>query len=120
MAEHIDTGTKGEDLAAQYLADNGYKILEQNWRHGKNEIDIVCTKGEFIVFVEVKTRSTSRYGQPEEAVDKKKKNFLIRAANAYVTMKNISQEVRYDIVSVIVHAHSHTIRHIEDAFYPTL
>jgi putative endonuclease len=120
MAEHNETGRQGEDLAATYLSDNGYEILEQNWRHGKNEIDIVCMKEEFIVFVEVKTRSTVYFGHPEESVDKKKKSFLILAANAYVSQKNINQEVRYDIVSVLIDQHRHTIRHIEDAFYPTL
>jgi len=120
MAEHNETGRLGEDLAVTYLADNGYEILEQNWRYGKNEIDIVCKKGQFVVFVEVKTRSTAYFGHPEESVDKKKKGFMIRAADAYVSQKNMEHEVRYDIVSVLIDKHRHTIRHIEDAFYPTL
>ena len=120
MAQHNETGRTGEELAAGYLADQGYHILERNWRYGKGEIDIVCTRGTFIVFAEVKTRSTGFFGQPEESVDKTKKRFIIRAANAYVLMNDIEKEVRYDILSVILREHNHTIRHIEDAFYPTL
>ena len=120
MAEHNIIGTDGENKATAYLEDSGYVILDRNWRYGKGEIDIICSKGEFIVFVEVKTRSTDYFGQPEEAVDKKKKNFLIKAADAYVTQKNIPQEVRYDIISVILSQNKHSVRHIKDAFYPTL
>lgn len=120
MAQHNETGKTGEDLAAEYLAEQGYRILERNWRYGRGEVDIICTRGPFIVFAEVKTRSTGIYGQPEEAVDKTKKRFIIRAANAYVLMNDSRQEVRYDILSVILRGQSHTIRHIEDAFYPTL
>jgi putative endonuclease len=120
MAEHNDTGKQGEEIAAAYLAEEGYRIIDRNWRYGKGEVDIVCSKSQFIIFVEVKTRSTSYFGQPEEAVDKKKKAFLIRAADAYVNQKNIPLEVRYDIISIVISEHRHTIRHIEDAFYPTL
>jgi putative endonuclease len=120
MAQHNETGKTGEDLAAEYLAEQGYHILERNWRYGKAEIDIICTRGPFIVFTEVKTRSTVFFGQPEQSVDKTKKGYLIKAANAYVLTNNIEKEVRYDILSIILRGQSHTIRHIEDAFYPTL
>jgi putative endonuclease len=120
MAQHNETGKTGEDLAADFLAEQGYRILERNWRWGKGEIDLICSRDRFIVFVEVKTRSTGFFGQPEEAVNKTKKRFIIRAANAYVLMNDLHGEVRYDILSVILRDRSHTIRHIEDAFYPTL
>ena len=120
MAQHNETGRTGEDLAVQHLQEQGYQVLERNWRYGKGEVDIICKKGAFIVFVEVKTRSTNFFGQPEEAVGKTKRRYIIQAANAYVTMQDISLEVRYDIVSVLLNRQRHTIRHIEDAYYPTL
>lgn len=120
MAEHNQLGNKGEDIAREYLAGKGYKILDRNWRHGKGEVDLICKKGDFIVIAEVKTRSTDFFGQPEDAVNKKKQKFLIKAADAYVNQKQIMLEVRYDIISIIIKGRSHTIRHIEDAFYPTL
>ncbi len=120
MAQHNQTGQTGEDLAVEYLEQQGYRILHRNWRFGKGEIDIVCLRGPFIVFAEVKTRSTGFFGQPEEAVGKMKKRAIIRAANAYVQMNDIQKEVRYDILSVILKKQSHSVRHIEDAFYPTL
>jgi putative endonuclease len=115
-----ELGTKGEQAAAEYLAGKGYKIIERNWRFGKDEIDIIAQKDSFIIIVEVKTRSTSFFGEPEEAVDRQKRRFLIRAADKYVNQKAIDLEVRFDIVSVIFEQGKQTIRHIEDAFYPTL
>jgi len=120
MAQHNELGKKGEEIATRYLAKNGFKILERNWRYRKGEVDVICSKEEFIVFVEVKTRSTGFFGQPEEAVNKKKQRFLILAADAYVNQKDILLEVRYDIISIIIHQKKQTIRHIQDAFYPTL
>jgi putative endonuclease len=115
-----ELGQKGEQAAAEYLVAEGYEILDRNWRFGKDEIDIIAEKGNFIVIVEVKTRSTAYFGEPEEAVDKQKRRFLIRAANHYVNQKAIDIEVRFDIVAVIFEQGRQTIRHIEDAFYPTL
>lgn len=120
MAEHNELGNRGEEIASVFLADHGYKILERNWRFGKGEVDIICSKEDFVIVVEVKTRSTDFFGQPEEAVNKKKQRFLILAADAYVNQKDIMLEVRYDIISIIFRPNKHTIRHIEDAFYPTL
>lgn len=120
MAEHNQLGKKGEDLAVAYLEAKEYKILERNWRFGKGEVDVICTHAAYVVIVEVKTRSTGFFGPPEEAVNKKKQRFLIRAADAYVNEKDLQLEVRYDIVSIILSAETHSIKHIEDAFYPTL
>ena len=120
MAQHNELGKEGEEIATGYLANDGYKILERNWRYKKGEIDIICSKEDFIMFVEVKTRSTGFFGQPEEAVNKKKQRYLIQAADAYVNQKDILLEVRYDIISIIIHQKKQKIRHIQDAFYPTL
>ena len=117
MAQHNELGKKGEAAAARYLLGKGYKILEQNWRHKRDEIDIIATDGKFLLIVEVKTRSTSYYGEPEEAVTDKKQKFMIRAAEEYVVSKNIHMEIRYDIISIIIERNKQTIRHIEGAFY---
>ena len=120
MAEHNDLGKRGEELAAEFLLKKGYRILERNWRLGKNEIDIIAADGKCIVVVEVKTRQSATFGEPETAVNREKQRALIRAANAYVRYRNIHSEVRFDILSIILTKTSEQIHHIEDAFYPTL
>jgi len=120
MAEHNELGKKGEEMAREYLAQKGYQILETNWRVGNYEVDIIATNKKFIVFAEVKTRCTNTFGEPEEFVTKQKQNFLIRAAEMFIEKKNIKEEVRFDIISVLVSGTRRQINHIEDAFYPTL
>jgi putative endonuclease len=120
MSEHNKLGKRGEETAAVYLAGLGYKIIERNWRHQKDEIDIIARDGDFLVIVEVKTRSTDVFGNPEDAVTTKKQKFLIRATEEYIFKNDISLETRYDIISVIKQGNKETIRHIKEAFYPTL
>ena len=120
MAEHNDFGRKGEDIAAEYLEKKGYKILERNWTLGRNEIDIIARDGKYIVIVEVKSRHSSFAGEPETAVTRDKQRSLVRAANAYVTGMKLSEEVRFDIVSILVVRGVENVKHIIDAFYPTL
>ncbi len=120
MSLHNELGKKGEEIAADYLSDLGYKIRDRNWRWGKDEIDIIAETDKFIVIIEVKTRSTSYFGEPEDSVDRQKQRFLVRAADEYVNQKQIDLEVRFDIISIIINSGKQTIRHIEDAFYPTL
>lgn len=120
MAEHNDIGKTGEILAQKYMAENGYSILETNWRHGKDEIDIIATDGKFLVIAEVKTRQSNRLGEPELSVNRDKQRFLVRAADAYVQRHNISMETRFDVVSVLLKSEKATINYIADAFYPTL
>ncbi len=118
MAEHNDFGTMGENLAASYLAKKGYEILERNWRFGSDEIDIIAKDKDTIVIVEVKTRRTTFFGEPEEFVTKTKQKFLIRATNNYAEKYNIDNEFRFDIVSVLFNSNTKQINHIEDAFAP--
>jgi putative endonuclease len=120
MAEHNETGKKGEELAVNFLKKKGYKILETNWRLGGNEIDIIAMDGDFLVVAEVKTRTSNTFGEPEIAVTKEKQKALIRAANAYVRIKQIDKETRFDIVSIILVKDKEQIHHIEDAFYPLI
>ncbi|MBI2968823.1 MAG: YraN family protein [Bacteroidetes bacterium] len=120
MAEHNELGKKGEEIAVGFLRTNGFIILETNWRFGNKEVDIIARKDKLLVVAEVKTRSGNYMGDPEVFVTREKQKFIIRAANAYVTKKNLDVEVRFDIISIIVNGPGHTIKHIEDAFYPTL
>jgi putative endonuclease len=120
MAEIHTTGKEGENLAVEFLKAKGYKILATNWHFGKMEIDIVAQDNDFIVFVEVKTRHSTLYGEPENAVNRDKQRFLVRAAQAFIEIKKIEWEARFDIISVIFSSTGHNINHIPNAFYPTL
>ncbi len=118
MAEHNDFGKLGEELAVNYLTGKGYEILERNWRNIHKEIDIIAKDGKFLVIVEVKTRQTDEYGEPDVAVTRKKQRMLIAAANAYITRKGLDIETRFDIISIIFRDGEPVIEHIEDAFLP--
>lgn len=119
MAQHNLLGKKGEMLAARYLLDKGYAILEYNWRYGHKEVDIIAMQRDVLVFVEVKSRATDAFGDAADAVTPAKISRLISAAEAYVQRKKIDLAVRFDIVTVVGDSEPHTIEHIEDAFYPT-
>ncbi|MDP4290773.1 MAG: YraN family protein [Bacteroidota bacterium] len=120
MAEHNELGQRGEKIAQSFLADKGYQILFVNWRNGKTEIDIIALDGETLVFVEVKTRHTFIYGEPENAVDFRKQKNIIHAANAFVLKYGYKNDSRFDIVSVITGKGAPIINHLEDAFYPKI
>lgn len=116
MAKHNNIGTKGEQEAMSFLTKQGYTVLEINWRNKHLEIDIIATNANELVIVEVKTRSSTIHGQPQESVTIAKQKKLIKAAEAYVIEKNIEMEVRFDIIEVIHHP-TLTINHIKNAYY---
>lgn len=118
MAEHNDFGKLGEELAVDYLTGKGYEILERNWRNIHKEVDIIAKDGSFLVIVEVKTRQTDAYGDPDTAVTKRKQRMLIAAANAYIARKKLDIETRFDIISIVFNDGEPVIEHIEDAFLP--
>ena len=118
MADHNEFGKLGEELAVKYLTGKGYKILERNWYNIHKEIDIIARDGKFLVIVEVKTRQTDEYGDPDIAVTKKKQKLLISAANSYIFQKHLDIETRFDIISIIFRDGEPVIEHIEDAFLP--
>ena len=120
MAEHNDLGTLGEEMAAKHLHDKGFTILATNWRFGKDEIDIIAEKGDFLVIVEVKTRRSAGFGEPEVFVNKTKQRFLVRAAQAYLEKNEVDKETRFDVISIVLNNTTRNINHIEDAFYPVL
>ncbi len=118
MAEHNDKGLAGEELASAFLSQKGYTILEKNWGFGREEIDILAQKDDTLIVVEVKTRSGSFFGEPEEFVNRQKQKNLIKAVNAYIEKNDLDLEVRFDIIGVILTGKSHRINHIEEAFHP--
>jgi len=116
MATHNELGKKGEIIAQEYLIEQGYHILKTNWRFGKAEIDIIAKKEDLIVVIEVKTRSSEHYGKPEIFVNKKKMKLLLEAINHYVEENNYENEIRFDIISIIINQYRKDIEHIENAF----
>ena len=120
MAEHNDLGTLGEEMAARHLHNNGFTILVTNWRFGKDEIDIIAEKGEFLVIVEVKTRRSAGFGEPEVFVNQAKQRFLVRAAQAYLEKNEVEKETRFDVISIVLNSTTQKVNHIENAFYPVL
>jgi putative endonuclease len=117
MAEHNELGKEGEKVAMEYLQNNGYEILEQNYQASKAEIDIIARKSDWLVVVEVKTRTSVDYGNPEDFVNKKKIKLLVQAIDDYVQETDLDLEIRFDIISVIKNGNEFSIEHFEDAFY---
>ncbi len=120
MAHQQKLGNWGEQLAANYLIKNGYSIVERNWRYGKEEVDIIARKDEFLVIVEVKTRHSSQFGDPQDFVTKRQQKHLINAADAYVTDNDLDVEVRFDVIAITSDTEPPHLTHIDEAFYPTL
>jgi putative endonuclease len=102
MAEHNTTGIFGENLAAKYLAEKGYRLLHQNWRHSHWEVDIIAHKDGVLHFIEVKTRRTKKFGHPEEAVTKKKIQNLINASEEYLYQFPQWKRIQFDILSISI------------------
>lgn len=115
MAEHNDLGKAGEAAAALYLAQQGYTLHERNWRDGRHEIDLIAEWHGTLVFVEVKTRSTTAYGQPYEAVDADKEARLLQAAWHYRQKMQHHGPWRFDIISLVGTAAPFDITHIKHA-----
>jgi putative endonuclease len=100
MAGHIKLGQAGEQMAEAYLKGKGYTIIHRNWRHSHYEIDIIAQKGTMLHFVEVKIRSSKKYGFPEEAVTKKKFRFLHNAADEFLFQHPQFRHVQYDVLAI--------------------
>lgn len=120
MAKHLILGHKGEDIAARYLEQHGYTILDRNWRCGHKELDLVVYKENTVVFVEVKTRSGTDFGDPWSFVDDRKIRRIVNSADAYIRLRCIDADVRFDIVSIVAEGGDFRVEHIEQAFYPPM
>lgn len=117
MVDKIKRGSEGEQAAAEFLIARGFEILQRNYRHKRSEIDLIVKKGNWLIFVEVKLRSSPRFGHPEEFVDLKKVNKVLEGAAHYLHESNWAGNVRYDIIAVSSKSGGTEILHIEDAFY---
>jgi putative endonuclease len=117
MAQHNELGAKGEEAAAEFLRKNGHEILARNFRFGKAEIDIIAQIKDIIVFVEVKTRSSTSFGYPEEFVDKKKQANVRKAAEEFMFQHKLKLAQRFDVISIVNQEGELEIFHIRDAFY---
>lgn len=119
MAAHNELGKRGENIAKAYLENSGYGILNMNWKYGRAEIDLIASQGDKLVFVEVKTRSSRDYGEPEDFVSHKKEKQLEWASSAYIDQRNHQGEIRFDIIAIVFENKDlYKINHIEDAFWP--
>lgn len=116
MATHNDIGKQGEQLAKEFLETNNYVILETNYRYKKAEIDIIATKENILAIVEVKTRTSILFGEPESFVNNKKIKLILEATNAYIMEKDLDLEVSLDIISVVI-GKENEINHIPNAYY---
>lgn len=117
MASHNDLGEIGETLATEFLRKKQYEILERNYRFNKAEIDILAQFQDQIIVVEVKTRNSDYFGDPQTFVTPAKIKQLVKAANEYLISNDIDLEVRFDIIAVLKNQHEERIEHFENAFY---
>lgn len=99
---HLETGVKGEDLAATYLLERAYIILERNWRCKHFEIDIIASYQNILVFVEVKTRNSLAFGYPEESISKTKMKRLKLAATVYHFNHPQFKRIQFNVMAVII------------------
>ena len=111
-------GKRGEDLAHRYLRQVGFTVVARNYRPGADsEVDIVARRGDLLVFVEVKTRTSADASHPERAIDAQKQEHIARAARSYVTRAGIEwNRVRFDTIAVVL-GDPPSISHHEDAFF---
>lgn len=118
MAEHNDLGKEGEEMAVAYLLKNGYEILIQNYQFQKGEIDIIARTGNTVVIVEVKTRSTPDFGDPQDFLKKGQIQRLVSTADHFVqNFVDDDVEVRFDIFAIIKNKAGTRVEHLKDAFY---
>ena len=116
MAAHNELGKKGENLAIDFLIKKDYKILEKNYRYLKAEVDIIAKKNNVLVVVEVKTRSSDYFGNPQDFITPKKIKLLLSAIDYYVVQRDLNVEVRFDIIAILLQKNETKIEHLEDAF----
>jgi putative endonuclease len=114
VSDKIKIGVKGEMLAANFLQEKGFEIVARNYRFRKAEIDLIVKKENWLLFVEVKTRSSSAYGEPEDFVDLRKMNRIFDAAEEYIYTIDWHGHIRFDIISVKLGLETEIV-HFEDA-----
>lgn len=116
MAQHNELGKQGEELAVAHLLQKGYEIVARNFTFQKAEVDIIARKDDILAVVEVKTRSTPDFGDPQDFVKQKQIRQLVKAIDHFVTEHDLDVEVRFDIIGIIKNKAGTRIEHLEDAF----
>lgn len=117
MYVNKETGKLGEDIAVHYLKQNGYVILDRNFECRQGEIDIIALDKKEIVFIEVKTRTSNKYGAPSEAVNKIKQKHMLQTIKYYLYIRNLSDEfIRVDVIEVYINNNVYKVNHIKQAF----
>ena len=112
----FEKATKYYDNGEFEKAIKIYQILEKNWRFKKAEIDIIAKKNSTIIAVEVKTRTSNYFGNPQDFVKPKQIRQMVKAINNYVETENLNLEIRFDILAVVINKSGTRIEHIQDAF----
>jgi len=115
--EELAWGRRGEDLAHRYLQSKGLKVVERNWvgQGLRAEVDLIAWDGDRLVFIEVKSRRSTEYGDPERAIDREKRRNIIQAARFFLKRWRIPEsQARFDLVTVVFEPYE--IRHIADAW----
>lgn len=111
-------GNWGEQIAADFLANKDYKIIERNYRWSRGEIDIIAEHDDTLVFVEVKTAATSTFGDPEAWVDERKQRRIGQVAEGYLLEHEIDDmDCRFDVIAIRKFGNGYDVRHIENAFW---
>ena len=100
MAKHNEVGTLGETLAGDYFIKNGYKLIHKNWRKGHWELDLIVSKNNILHFIEVKTKTSDKYGYPEDEVTVSKFRYLTSAAEEYVYENPNWKRIQFDILAI--------------------
>lgn len=118
MDQHNTVGQVGEEIAAKYLANKGYRLRERNWRKHKAEIDIIALKDGLLVVVEVKTRQGPIENDARDLVPKSKQKMVIKGAQYYLEDFDLDVEVRFDVILIGMISGNDEIEHYEDAFQP--
>lgn len=101
MAQHNELGKQGEEAATQLLRAKKYRIRERNWSFRGYEVDIIAENNTYIIFVEVKSRTSLQWGNPEDFVDERRMRRMVKAANCYLIGKKIDKPARFDIVGAL-------------------
>ena len=115
--DHLSTGLQGEDAACRYLAGKGYRIVDRNWRSGRYELDTIARDGDTMVFCEVKTARSHRFGAPVGWVTPRKVRHIARAAMGYIAENRVTGcGFRFDVIGLDITGGTLSITHIPNAF----
>ena len=117
MTKRYLLGKHGERLARAYFLQQGFQVLHENYRFGHYEIDLIVKKDDLLVFVEVKTRSSIRYGFPEETLSEKQEERIRKTADQFIYASDWQGRIRFDVISILMRNNGTELRHFPDALY---